>query len=117
MPGMSDISRGNIMFSSLLMRELIPAASVPGNSMLVSTYDIKGLLLYDFVIIEPQEVLNPPLSISGAWVPAPHKLSVQWLNVTPATSTDTPQRLPCMIRVDRMSNASEGPHAFPKQFV
>lgn len=117
MPGESDLARGNIMFSSLLMRELIPAASVPGNGMLVSTYDVKGLMLLDFIIIEPQEVLNPPLSISGAWVPAPHKMAVQWLNVTPAASTDTPQRLPCLIRIDRMSNGVLGPRAFPREFV
>lgn len=117
MPGMSDIARGNIIFSSLLLRELIPAASVPGNGMLVSTYDVKGLHLFDFIMIEPQQILNPPLSISGAWVSAPHKLSVQWLNVTPATSSDTPQHLPCLIRVDRMSNAVEGWRAFPRDFV
>lgn len=116
MPGASTIALGNIAGNWALYASLLPPATVITNSSSTSTYTINGLLIGDCIDLYPQSTLATSttyLTIGGCWVSANNTLSIQWVNSTSASSSDSPTAIPFIVQVSRPELLPYGYKNFP----
>ena len=109
MPMSTTLARGNVGFEAVLQVSITPPATMSANSTQEVAYTIPGVVVGDFLEInKPSHTAG--LSIGNIRASAANTISIQWVNSTTSTITNTPNEL-YLIAVTRFDSVPATPPA------